>query len=281
MPQVQGLKAGDWAPLLARLPGDEPKPVGVLLVDTADDRLYVRLLDSLGVVDDDVLLVWEEMAAELQQMAQEMGGRRVLDWLDENASHVFSIGSLRHLVMSSPEAAVNRLFLTQVVPKTPPQAAVKPAVAVLPSLPSFSRQDLLAARHRLPGSPANTLRALAALGSSHVSFSRLEQWMEQDPTLTAHLLKLANSVMFYAGGEIRTVTQAILHIGVDRAVRHLSALELKRFFRSPQLQKVWNHSIIAGHVSRQLARLCRYPEPEELLLLGLVHDIGQILLESL
>ena len=278
MPEIPGFKTGDWVVFLARIPGDEPKPVGILLVDSVDDRLYLQFRDSLGTSDSDVLMVWQELADDLQQMAQELGGERVLDWFDENASHIFSISSRRQIMMRSAESTLQRLFENYVAMKWPKRAE---ATAVSPPLPSFSEKELVAACHKLPGSPIHALRAVAALSNSNVNFSRVEEFIQQNPTFAAHLLKLANSPFFYAGGEIRTVTQAILHVGLDRAVRYLSALVLRKLFSSPRLQKVWNHSIAAAQVNGQLSSLCRYPEPDELLLLGLVHDIGQIVLDAL
>ena len=275
---VQKSKTGDWVLFLAQVPGQGPKPAGILLVDSVEDKLYVRLRDDLESSDSDMLEVWYELAADLQQMAQSMGGTGVLHWFEENASNTFTISSRHQIVMQSAESTLDRLFQNHVAAKLPKRAEV---VAISSRLPRFSDHDLIAARSKLPNSPRNTLQLVATLRNPNVSFSRVEELLNQNPALAAHLLRLANSPLFYAGGEIRTVTRAILHVGLDRASRHLSALVLKKLFSSPGLQRVWNHSVTAAQINNQLSKLCHYPEPDELLLLGLVHDIGQIVLDSL
>jgi putative nucleotidyltransferase with HDIG domain len=275
---VQKAKTGDWVLFFVRLPGQEPRAAGILLVDGVEDKLYLRLQEDFASSDADLLEIWRELAADLQQMAQERGGTGVLAWLEETASHTFTISPRRSLLMQSAEATLDRLFQTHVAAPRSQRAEV---VAIAPPAPRFSDQELRAARHKLPNSPRNALQLIAALRNPNVSVAYVEELLQQDPALAAHLLQLANSPLFYAGGEIRTVTRALLHIGLDRAVRHLSALLLRKLFSSPGLQRVWNHSVTAAHINRQLSRLCPYPEPDELLLLGLLHDIGQIVLDAL
>jgi HD-like signal output (HDOD) protein len=278
MPGVQKAKTGDWVLFLTRIPGQKPEPAGILLVDSVEDKLYVRLRDDFEASDSDMLEVWYELAADLQQMAQSMGGTGVLHWFEENASHTFTISSRHQIMMQSAESTLDRLFQNHVAAKLSKRAE---AVAISSRVPRFSDKDLMAARDQLPNSPRNALQAIAALRNPNVNFSRVEEVIHQDPALAAHLLKLANSPLFYAGGEIRTISRAILHVGLDRATRHLSALLLKKLFASPGLQKVWNHSLTAAQINSQLSTLCHYPEPDELLLLGLIHDVGQIVLDSL
>jgi putative nucleotidyltransferase with HDIG domain len=275
---VQKAKTGDWVLFLARVPGQEPQPAGILLVDSVEDQLHVRLQDDFESSDSGMLEVWRELAADLQQMAQIMGGTGVLNWFEENASHTFTISSRHQIIMQSTESTLDHLFQSHVAAKLPKSSKV---VAVSPPVPKFTDNDLAAARHKLPNSPRNALQVIATLRNPNVNFSRVEECISQDPTLAAHLIKLANSPLFYAGGEIRTVTRAILHVGLDRAVRHLSALVLRKLFASPGLQKVWNHSVTAAQINSQLSKLCNYSDPDELLLLGLVHDIGQIVSYSL
>jgi HD-like signal output (HDOD) protein len=275
---VPEAKAGDWVLLLVRIPGQKPTPAGILLVDSIEDQLYVRLLDDLELADSDVQEVWYELATGLQQMAQEMGGKGVLAWLEENASNTFAISERHPIMMQSAEAALDRLFQSRISTKLPRKNEVR---TISPPLPNFSDRDLVNVRSKLPHSPQNALQVIAALRNPNVNFSRVEELTHQDPTLATHLIKLANSPLFYAGGEIRTVSRAILHVGLDRAVRHLSAVVLKKLFSPPELHKVWNHSVLAAQINRQLSGICRYPEPDELLLLGLIHDVGQIVLFSL
>src|SRR5437763_6243872 len=100
---TQTVRRGEWSLLLLRPPGEQMIPGGVLLLDPVSDKLYVRLRTDLVDLDPDVLLIWEELEADLMQKAAEMGGSNVLDWLEGEASHTISTSERQHLQITSPD----------------------------------------------------------------------------------------------------------------------------------------------------------------------------------
>ena len=97
-----------------------------------------------------------------------------------------------------------------------------------------------------------------------------------DPVLAAELIRAANSAAFGARQEIKTLAQAVAHIGTEKACRILVAASLKRLFVAKTLHGVWNHSLEASQIAPSVAKLSPCVNPEEALPAGLVHDIGRL-----
>ena len=92
MPSAQ---TSEWLLVLLCLPAKRPEPAGVLLLDPVSDKIAVRLKSTIDVEDETILLVWAELADDLRQGAEVMGGARIVSWLEETASHIIQISSRR------------------------------------------------------------------------------------------------------------------------------------------------------------------------------------------
>lgn len=147
--------------------------------------------------------------------------------------------------------------------------------------PKFAAEALKAAQEKVPVSRLAGLDAIRLLQRERTSLDQLERVLKSDPVLSAHLIRVANSALFSYGQEVRTVSHALARIGLDRARLHICGLAVKRMYSSPQLQRIWNHSIAAAQICRQLAGMTRALAAEEASLIALVHDIGHIVLANL
>ena len=90
------------------------------------------------------------------------------------------------------------------------------------------------------------------------------------------MIRAANSAAFGARQEIKTLAQAVAHIGTEKACRILVAASLKRLFVAKTLHGVGNHSLEASQIAQSVAKLSPCVNPEEALPAGLVHDIGRL-----
>ena len=147
--------------------------------------------------------------------------------------------------------------------------------------PKFPADVLLAAREKLPVSRLAGVQALRLLESENVSLGQLERVLQADPVISAHLIRVANSALLSFGQEARNISQAIGRIGLAKTKLHVCGIAVKRMYSSPQLQKIWNHSILAAQLSRQIAGMTQALSPDEASLVALVHDIGHIVLSTL
>jgi len=87
-------------------------PIGVILLDSKQDRLYLRLRDDLAdVADKEALEVLDGLAEATMLRAAEEGATRLFESLLDSLSGYVRIGDPRPLKVSSNwTLAVSRLF---------------------------------------------------------------------------------------------------------------------------------------------------------------------------
>ena len=182
--------------LFLRSPGRDPIPGGVLLLDLTTDRLYVRLRNDLTELDPDVALIWEFLESDLVDKAAEMGGTKVIEWLEEEGSNTISAGDRRELEMRRPEAAVNELF-SRYVESFNDRPGYKTGIECERA---FKNSDISAACKKIPISKSVGIQALKTLQDPTASLQRLDQVVTKDPALSAHLIRLGNLASVSRGG---------------------------------------------------------------------------------
>jgi HD-like signal output (HDOD) protein len=128
----------------------------------------------------------------------------------------------------------------------------------------------------LPVFPAAAQKALQLLSTETWNASDVQAIAASDQVLASSLIRVANSCSYGARKIITTLNHAIAYLGAQHASGVLIAASVKRLFAPPRLRRIWNHSIDASEVSRNLAKLSRHANPEEAFLAGLVHDIGRL-----
>jgi putative nucleotidyltransferase with HDIG domain len=270
-------KRGEWTLLLLQLPGEQPIPGGVLVLDPTDDRLYVRLRTDLADIDPDVALVWDELEADLIQKAAEMGGLNVMRWLEEEASNTILTGDRQEIQMARPEHALDELFSLHI------QSFLRlpHSKADFGSQRAFSAADIAAACEKLPISKLAGIRALKACEEPTWSFEKIAEVVARDPGLSAHLIKVGNLASVSRGPEVRSVSQALTRIGLDQAKLHIWAISMKNLYSLPHLQTIWNHSLRTVDVVDELCQHAGYADTADARLLALLHDIGHLVLSAL
>jgi len=132
--------------------------------------------------------------------------------------------------------------------------------------------------------PAAAQRALAVARDENSSFDRLAELFENDPALTQALLQQANSA-FYAvsSGPCLSIRSAIQRLGL-RGVESVLMIAIVRGTLcqpGPRYQSradaIWHRMTRTAPLARALASAFRI-DPEEAFALGLLHDIGELML---
>ena len=130
--------------------------------------------------------------------------------------------------------------------------------------------------HTLP----NVLNVLITeLGSDKATPTSIAKIISKDISLTARLLRVANSAFYRRQSEISTIDMAISVLGI-RAVKAL-ALSVSMFELTEtasnnlvNLNQFWYHSLEIAVTARRLAEHTRDVQPEEAFVCGLIHDLG-------
>ncbi|WP_338115426.1 HDOD domain-containing protein [Thiocystis minor] len=133
----------------------------------------------------------------------------------------------------------------------------------------------------LPSLPAVYQRVRHALDDPDGSLESVARLIETDPSMTARVLRVANSALYALPGKVDTVLRALTIIGAAETHQLVLATTVISVFRDLPLGAVsmrsfWEHSIACGIAARAIARNQRLNDPEHYYLAGLFHDIGRL-----
>ncbi len=124
---------------------------------------------------------------------------------------------------------------------------------------------------------------MAAMKNDDLDFTGLVQVVLSDFALTQKVLRLANSAMYMAfGGNITTVTRALMVLGMD-AVGHLVVgLKLVDHFQHSAPHRIdakleLNRTMLSGCVARKLTERGDLREGEEAVVCTLMRQVGKLL----
>lgn len=135
---------------------------------------------------------------------------------------------------------------------------------------------------QLPSLPEVTLRALEACHQD-ASYRKISEIVAADTALVARILALANSALYGPSTPIRSIDQALLRLGTRRFHTLVLTAALRQLLFElggdewQQLRDFWRHSLTTALTARALATLTRYPEPDEAFMLGMLHNIGELI----
>jgi SOS-response transcriptional repressor LexA len=104
-------RVAEWLPLLVAMPGQSDEISGVLLLDKERDELHVKLRnDWMEIASEEDAEVLAEIERDLALKARELGGERLLQWLDEHASHTVRVGSRQEIAVRNFPTTLQRLY---------------------------------------------------------------------------------------------------------------------------------------------------------------------------
>jgi SOS-response transcriptional repressor LexA len=108
---ISGKRSGTYVLLEAALPGKNPRNIGVLLVDPATGRGWVRLLEDWeNVAEPEDAEVLEALQDDLRARIAEMGGERCLEFLEDCCSNVVRVSQRQSVVVDAFTRALDLLF---------------------------------------------------------------------------------------------------------------------------------------------------------------------------
>lgn len=113
----------------------------------------------------------------------------------------------------------------------------------------------------------------------NTSFLDLAEVIESDPDLTARVLKTVNSGYYGFRRKIESVSQAVVLLGWNTVkMISLGSTILTRMYETNK--RLYDHSMRTALIARFLAAEAGFYKIEEIAVVGLLHDIGTIILET-
>lgn len=135
----------------------------------------------------------------------------------------------------------------------------------------------------LPTVPAVATRIIDALDDPEIGVDEVGELIQRDPSLTARILKVANSSLYGFPMEIQGLGHAMSLVGA-RSIRNLvMAVAMRETYQvfGPLEQTLWEHSMAAGPATAALAaEFAPTIDSDEAFSVGLLHDIGKTALAN-
>jgi HD-like signal output (HDOD) protein len=131
--------------------------------------------------------------------------------------------------------------------------------------------------------PQVLIEILRIVDNDKASADDLATIIMHDPSLTARLLKMANSSYYWRGEEVRTVNQAVMKLGSSM----VKCLALSASVFQPEesmedegfdIRDLYSHFLGTAIAAKFIAEEVGFKSPEEAFVVGLLHDLGHILL---
>jgi len=112
---ISGQREGVYVLLEAVLPEHAPRTIGVLLIDPASGRGWLRMRGTFDDLADDTEVL-EALEADLRGRIDEWGAEHLLEWLEDRCSNVLRIGDRQTVAIDAFSRVVERLYGEHVEP---------------------------------------------------------------------------------------------------------------------------------------------------------------------
>lgn len=131
--------------------------------------------------------------------------------------------------------------------------------------------------------PPVAAKILKLLENDNIDIREIAKVIEADASLTLKLLRVANSPLYAARNEIKSIHQAIITLGLNRLTNIVLGVSIfSRFLLSSQkeaaelMEKFWWHSSCCGIVAKSVGAKIKKHFKEMEFIGGLLHDIGKL-----
>ncbi len=181
----------------------------------------------------------------------------------------------------------------QVLPKplTPGmlRASLARACALRDQVTNAAVERLVNGIRYLPTIPTLYEELLGVLQAQDSSAEAVARVIGKDPGMTAHLLRMANSVLFNLRTPVTNAGQAVALLGIENVKSMVLGFKVYHDPRSTGVcgsesgqSEVWRHGFAVATHARTIASLEDVGSVviENAFLAGLLHDVGRLVLES-
>ncbi len=131
--------------------------------------------------------------------------------------------------------------------------------------------------------PATAQRAVVMLDDPGVNLDKVGEVLTLDPGLTSTLLRVVNSAFYGLRDKVTSVTKALIVLGIKKLRQLVIAAAVMQKFQSVPpafAQKYWENAVRSAQWSKEIATLRRMAEIDEMFVCGLLHNIGQLLIQQ-
>lgn len=132
----------------------------------------------------------------------------------------------------------------------------------------------------LPTLPEVALKVREVSANPDVDVTTLAKVIENDPAISARIIKVTNSPLLRASRPIEDLRMAVSRLGINYTSNLATSLAMQQMFQATsdvidqRMREVWSHSAEVSGIAHVLARHYTKLKPDQATLAGVVHQIG-------
>jgi HD-like signal output (HDOD) protein/signal transduction histidine kinase len=140
--------------------------------------------------------------------------------------------------------------------------------------------------NELPSLPHVLVEMLDACQSSSANFQHISNIISRDAAVTARVISLANSSFYSKGSKVNSLERALLVLGTETIKTIVITSSVQQVFsgfnntHTQYLKLFWKRSLTCALLAKSLATLTSYPQTQQTYLTGLLHNIGELVLDT-
>ena len=141
-------------------------------------------------------------------------------------------------------------------------------------------QQVVAEFKDIPPMPNVMVKALTVIKNPATGIAELAKIMQIDQAISTKTLSLVNSAFYGFRQQITSIQKALVVLGMMKAKNIIMSLALKQMMTAQGSRELWEHSIKCAVAAELLAKEYKVINPDDAFVIGFLHDIGKILLNS-
>ena len=131
--------------------------------------------------------------------------------------------------------------------------------------------------------PEVYLRIRGLMDDKNSRIKNFAEVVQIDPNLAAKVLKIVNSAYYGFSGKIESISRALNLMGLGQLHNLVLGVSAMNSFSGMSsdlidMRMFWLRNLYCGVLSRLLAQACKLRDSEKLYVIGLLHEIGHLIL---
>ncbi len=143
---------------------------------------------------------------------------------------------------------------------------------------------ILKSINTIPAFPATGNKVAQLLNQADYSVMQVANIIKFDPSMTANILKMANSAYFSPLHRISTINDAVIYLGQKNLLRAIQTAGISKYYKKGALgyfdktTDLWEHCVAVALMSQILSKKITGQEDSTLYTAALLHDVGKIIM---
>ena len=143
---------------------------------------------------------------------------------------------------------------------------------------------ILKSINTIPAFPATGNKVAQLLGKVDYSVAEVANVIKFDPSITANILKMANSAYFGSQHKISSINDAVIYLGRKNLLIAIQTAGISKYYKKGAMgyydkaTDLWEHSVAVALMSQILSRKITGEEDMTLYTAALLHDVGKIIM---